>query len=66
MIVAMARVRIVGPLSLLAQAVGRIQELGAIHVDASPAEIRDIQDRVPAVRRHALDPAALATRQAIE
>ncbi len=66
MIVAMARVRIVGPRALLAQAIGRLQELGTVHVDPSPPGIREIQDVVPVVRRHALDPAALAARDALE
>jgi len=65
-IVAMARIRIVGPRSLMTQAVGRLQELGAVHIDASPAGIRELQDRIPVVRRHALDPAALAAREALE
>lgn len=66
MIVAMARVRIVGPRALLAQAVGRLQDLGTIHIDSSPVGIREIQDAIPVVRRHALDPAALAAREALE
>ncbi len=62
----MARIRIVGPRPLLSQAVGRLQELGTIHIDAAPAGIREIQDQVPVLRRHALDPAALAARESLE
>jgi len=66
MIVPMARIRILGPSSLLSALIGLLQEIGTVHIDSSPPDIRRLEADIPALRRHVLDPASQDTRATLE
>jgi hypothetical protein len=66
MIVPMAKIRVLGPSSRLSAVIALFQELGAIHIESAPSDIRRLQSDIPVIRRHVLDPAAQQTRAILE
>ncbi|MFA6149457.1 MAG: V-type ATPase 116kDa subunit family protein [bacterium] len=66
MIVPMARIRVLGPSSRLSAVIALFQEIGAIHIESAPPEIRRLQSDIPVIKRHVLDPAAQQTRLTLE
>jgi V/A-type H+-transporting ATPase subunit I len=62
----MAKIRILGPSSLLSDVSGLLQEVGAVHIESAPADIRRLQSDIPVIRRHVLDPASQQTRAALD
>src|SRR5512135_2585658 len=66
MIAPMAKIRVLGPSSRLSAVIALFQEIGAIHIESAPAEIRRLQSDIPVIRRHVLDPAAQQTRATLE
>ena len=66
MISPMAKIRVLGPSSRLSAVVALFQEIGAIHIDSAPSDIRRLQSDIPVIRRHVLDPAAQQTRATLE
>jgi V/A-type H+-transporting ATPase subunit I len=66
MIAPMAKIRVLGPSSRLSAVIALFQEIGAIHIESAPADIRRLQSDIPVIRRHVLDPAAQQTRATLE
>lgn len=66
MIVPMAKIRVLGPSSRLSAVISLFQEIGAIHIESAPPDIRRLQTDIPVIRRHVLDPAAQQTRATLE
>jgi vacuolar-type H+-ATPase subunit I/STV1 len=66
MIAPMAKIRVLGPSSRLSAVVALFQEIGAIHIESAPPDIRRLQSDIPVIRRHVLDPAAQQTRATLE
>ena len=66
MIVRMAKVRILGPRSLLPAAVGLLQDAGLLHIESQPQDLPEVQSEIPLIRRHVLDPDAQRTREHLE
>jgi len=66
MIAPMAKIRVLGPSSRLSAVVALFQEIGAIHIESAPSDIRRLQSDIPVIRRHVLDPAAQQTRATLE
>ncbi|MGZ8441669.1 MAG: hypothetical protein ACXWXD_12930, partial [Candidatus Deferrimicrobiaceae bacterium] len=66
MIVPMAKIRVLGPSSRLSAVIDLFQEIGAIHIESTPPDIRRLQSDIPVIRRHVLDPAAQQTRATLE
>ena len=66
MIAPMAKIRVLGPSSRLSAVVALFQEIGAIHIESTPSDIRRTPADIPVIRRHVLDPAAQQTRATLE
>ena len=66
MIAPMAKIRVLGPSSRLSAVIALFQEIGAIHIESAPTDIRRLQSDIPVIRRHVLDPAAQQTRATLE
>ena len=66
MIVPMAKIRVLGPSSRLSAVIALFQEIGAIHIEPAPSDIRRLQSDIPVIKRHVLDPAAQQTRATLE
>ncbi|HLN91046.1 MAG TPA: hypothetical protein VK429_04225, partial [Patescibacteria group bacterium] len=66
MIAPMAKIRVLGPSSRLSAVIALFQEIGAIHIESTPSDIRRLQSDIPVIRRHVLDPAAQQTRATLE
>jgi V/A-type H+-transporting ATPase subunit I len=62
----MAKIRILGPSSLLSAVSGLLQEVGAVHIESAPADIRRLQSDIPVIRRHVPDPASQQTRASLD
>ena len=66
MIVPMAKIRVLGPSSRLSAVIALFQEIGTIHIESEPPDIRRLQSDIPVIRRHVLDPADQQTRATLE
>ena len=66
MIVRMAKVRILGPRSLLPAVVGLLQDAGYLHIESKPQDLPGIQSEIPVIRPHVLDPDSQRTRDTLE
>jgi V/A-type H+-transporting ATPase subunit I len=66
MIVRMAKVRILGPRSLLPAVVGQLQDAGHFHIESQPKDLPEVQSQLPLIRPHVLDPDAQRTRETLE
>lgn len=66
MIVPMAKIRILGPSSLLSAVSDLLQEVGAVHIESAPADIRRLQSELPVIRHHVIDPGSQRLRAALE
>jgi len=66
MIVPMAKIRVLGPSSRLSAVIGLLQEVGAVHIESAPGDIRRLQSDIPVIRRHVPDPASQQSRAILE
>ena len=66
MIVPMAKIRVLGPSTRLSAVIRLLQEVGAVHIESAPGDIRRLQSDIPVIRRHVLDPASQQTRATLE
>ena len=66
MIVPMAKIRVLGPTTLLSAVVRLLQEVGAVHIESAPGDIRRLQSEIPVIRHHVLDPESQQIRAVLE
>lgn len=66
MIVEMAKVRILGPRSLLPGVVDLLQNSGDLHIESKPRDLPEVQSEIPVIRRHVLKGDAQRTREMLE
>lgn len=66
MIVEMAKIRILGPRSLLSDVVSLLQYAGDVHIESKPHDLPDVQSEIPVIRRHILTGDAQRTRELLE
>lgn len=66
MIVEMAKVRILGPRSLLPDVVDLLQKSGDLHIESKPRDLVEVQSEIPVIRRHVLKGDAQRTRELLE
>jgi V/A-type H+-transporting ATPase subunit I len=66
MIVEMAKIRILGPRSLLPEVVDLLQNSGDLHIESKPRDLPEVQSEIPVIRRHVLTGDAQRTREMLE
>ncbi|MGE5698836.1 MAG: V-type ATP synthase subunit I [Deltaproteobacteria bacterium] len=66
MIVEMAKVRILGPRSLLPGVADLLQNSGDLHIESKPRDLPEVQSEIPVIRRHVLKGDAQRTREMLE
>lgn len=66
MIVEMAKIRILGPRTLLSAVLGLLQKTGDLHIESEPRDLSGAQSEIPVIRRHVLDPESQRMRETLE
>jgi V/A-type H+-transporting ATPase subunit I len=66
MIVEMAKIRILGPRSLLSDVADLLQKSGDLHIESRPRDLPEVQSEIPVIRRHVLTGDAQRTREMLE
>jgi len=66
MIVKMAKIRVLGPSTRLSAVIRLLQEVGAVHIESAPGDIRRLQSEIPVLRHHVLDPESQQIRAVLE